>query len=120
VLTSLSFTDASPYVDGVSVDPELSSALSLVTSSNFLVVPLEMNVTGKYGDIMNMVDAIQKGERVVLIRDIGMDGGEVNNSTEVTMVISGDTYVLLDAASVPVVVTPDDGATTTDAGVVAE
>jgi len=120
VVTSLNFLDPLPYVDGVSVDPALGDALTLVNSSNFLTIPIEMNVTGDYGDVMNFVQSIQTGDRAVLVHDLSMDGGEVDNSTPVVMAISADTYVLLDAENAIVVEAPAEETPETDAGVVAE
>jgi len=100
-VTSLNFSSPTPFVEAAAEDEELASALTRVNSDNFLILPLDIQMTGKYGDIMDFINAIQVGPRLVLVHDLGMTDGVVKDSATVTMSASGEAFVLLDAASVP-------------------
>ena len=109
-VVSVSFQDPTPYIDGQSLDPELAGALGLVSSANFLVIPIELTVKGDYSKVMSFVDKLQHGDRIVLVHDLGMGEGGLGASDEVSIAISAETFVLLDSASVPSVEAPADPA----------
>jgi len=58
-----------------------------------------MSVAGNYEDVMNFIDTIQKGDRLVLVHSLGMSEGLAKSGERVQISISAETYVLLDAAN---------------------
>ena len=103
VISLAAFEDPTPSIPGSSTDPELSGALAQVTPENFLVVPLSMTIDGDYADVMNFIDDLQTGTRLVLVYEVAMAEGAAKAGSDVSISIAGQTFVLLDAASVPVV-----------------
>jgi len=102
-ITLAAFDDPAASLPGTSTDPELSNALSLVTPESFLVVPLSMSIRGEYTDVMNFIDDLQNGTRLVLVFEVSMPigDGRAKKGETVDISIAGETFVLLDAASVP-------------------
>ena len=98
-VVGVTFEDAEPYLPGDSQDPEVQGALAVVNSNNFLVIPMAMSVAGNYEDVMNFIDTIQKGDRLVLVHSLGMSEGLAKSGERVQISISAETYVLLDAAN---------------------
>jgi len=108
-VSSLAFQDATPYIDGQSVDPELAGVLGLVSSANFLVVPFETTIKGSVTKMMSFVDKLQTGDRIVLVHDLGMSS-EADEDGNYTLTMSSEAFVLLDSASVPAPEEPADPA----------
>jgi len=97
-----SFSDPEASIAGSSTDPELSAAMALVSPESFLVVPLSMTIHGEYTDVMNFIDDLQTGTRLVLVFEVTMPEGRAKKGETVDISIAGETFVLLDAADVPV------------------
>jgi len=95
------FEDPTPSIPGSSTDPELSAAFGQVSPESFLVVPLSMTIDGEYNDVMNFIDDLQTGTRLVLVYEVTMAEGAAKAGADVSIAIAGQTFVLLDAASVP-------------------
>jgi len=106
-VTSLTFQDATPYIDGQSLDPELAGVLGLVSSANLLVVPFDTTVKGEVSDLMSFVDKLQNGERIVLVHDLTL-GSEPDEDGNYTLTLASEAFVLLDSASVPAAEVPAD------------
>jgi len=99
---SLVFADPVPYTPGASEDPELVAALGLVNPSNFLVIAVDIGVTGKTKNVLNFMQAVQTGQRLFLLHNLEMTlEGIFAGDNVVEVKLSGQTFVLLDAASVP-------------------
>jgi len=107
---SLSFTEPTPFVEASSDDPELSAALSKVSPQNFLVVPVDIAVAGKYSDVMNFVDELQNGDRLLLVHDLLLSEGEVESSANVTLSLASEVFVMLEAENTPAIPGTDDEA----------
>ena len=100
---SIAFTEPTPFIEATSDDVELSAALSKVNPQNFLVVPVDIAVTGKYSDVMNFVDDLQNGDRLLLVHDLAMAEGEVESGSSVTLALATEVFVLLEVANTPAI-----------------
>lgn len=86
----------------------------LVTSANFIVIDVQLNVTGTRQEVLDFVQALQLGDRLFLINSLSVQGGdEVSEdgegepvATPYTGNISGYIYVLVDPKAPPPTVTP--------------
>ena len=101
-VTALTFADPVPYTPGASDDPELSVALGMVNPSNFLVIAVDVRVVGATTNVLNFIQAIQTGQRLFLLHNLQMDEGVFVGKLPIDVLLTGQTFVLLDAASVPV------------------
>jgi Tfp pilus assembly protein PilO len=113
----LAFADPIPYTPGDSVDPDVVASIPLVSTGNFFTVPVTMTLQGKYGDVMDFVDEVQHGTRLVLIHDLALNEGLAKKTSEVNFSVAGETYIVLGAADVPapaVVEAPVTDDTTTE------
>lgn len=67
---------------------------ALVTAANFVAVPISLSVDGSYDDVLDFVEGLQLGERLVMVTtfntSVAADSGNVTGS------ISAFVYVLLD------------------------
>lgn len=79
-------------------DQELAAALGSVTPENFLFIPVEQTVAGEHADVMNYVDALQKGERTFLVHDLSSPGLPAADA-QVEITFTGQIFVLLDGVS---------------------
>lgn len=149
-LTAISVSDAQPYVPVVVAPvvteatpaegtaptstpapttaptaTEVAAALApvpnkLITASNFVSVPISLTVSGSYGNVMDFIEGLQKGERLVMVTTFATSAAEAAPSAtqdaantppaasdQVTTTISTLIYVLLDpAAAVPIPAAP--------------
>ncbi|MBD8661138.1 hypothetical protein IFT72_13195 [Frigoribacterium sp. CFBP 8754] len=81
-----------------------------ITAANFSVVPVSITVEGSYSDALDFVAALQGGSRLFALETFGSSGSEEAGSEGAapdSWTVSGNVYVLLDAAS-----TPTDATTT--------
>ncbi|TBN57842.1 hypothetical protein EYE40_10820 [Glaciihabitans arcticus] len=121
---SVTFSDPSAYIEPIPVttedavpvetDPELATAMMSVNGSNFFIIPVEIAVTGKYKNVMDFVDSLQKGTRLFLVHGLSLDETTVEPNSPAEMTISGQVFVLLDGAGAPPVL--DAESTTTEEG----
>lgn len=110
VLNSISTGDgrvfAAPETQGNATTAEGASdsaedpSIAAVSKGNFVVVPIELRVTGAHAQVMDFIDALQKGPRLFLVTDLTVAedtaGGDVYSGS-----ISGYVYVLLDNGGAP-------------------
>ena len=108
---SISFSEPAPFAEATSDDPELSAALAKVSPQNFLVLPVDIAVTGKYGDVMDFVDDLQNGNRLILVHDLSLSEGEVSADADVTLALGTEVFVMLEAANTPAAPGTEDEAT---------
>lgn len=123
-LKSISVGDAKPYTPPVAPPtpaPSRSPAPSgtpgtaakapgvigatnpLITSANFIVIPVQLTVTGSYGNVLDFVSGLQTGQRLFLVSAFSSGASTVAGapSTNVTTVgtvdstVGGFMYVLV-------------------------
>jgi len=113
-IKSITITDAKPYTPSTQVpsgnasqEAPLPQTNSQITSTNFVVIPIQISVTGSYVNVLEFVNGIQMGQRLFLISTLSSAGsiiskGGVSNpspskstSGKVDASIGGYIYVLL-------------------------
>ncbi|TFD30319.1 hypothetical protein E3T40_15055 [Cryobacterium sp. TMT1-19] len=107
---------------------EVAAALApqpneLITGTNFVSVPISLSVTGSYGNVLDFLESLQKGTRLVMVTTFATSEGSATTpasggpipaaavgteatetaviSTDVVASIAGLIYVLLDPAASP-------------------
>lgn len=110
-LKSITVSDAKPYtpISQASGSGMTGSAQTnpKITTSNFVVVPVQITVTGDYGHVLNFVNDVQMGQRLMLVSTLTTTGStdskgvKGNPSTSggsqrVDSSLGGFIYVLLD------------------------
>ncbi|TFD17171.1 hypothetical protein [Cryobacterium sp. TMT2-23] len=107
---------------------EVAAALApvpnaLITASNFVSVPISLSVSGSYGNVLDFIEGLQKGTRLVMVTTFATTPAEASSSAapvatnsttvqapigsdQVTTTISALIYVLLN----PAAATPATGA----------
>ncbi|MBG6213154.1 Tfp pilus assembly protein PilO [Cryobacterium sp. CAN_C3] len=153
-LTGITVNDAQPYVPAVVAAPVVTAAVPaegstpvptaapvvptaaetaaalaptpspLITAANFVSVPISLTVDGNYGNVLDFLEGLQKGTRLVMVTtfsttgavvstapanaDAGSSAAEVTpaSSDAVTATISALIYVLLHADTNAVGATP--------------
>ena len=98
-LKSLMVSDAKPYTPTTQTNRN-------ITSANFVVVPVQITVTGDYGRVLSFVNDVQMGQRLVLVSSLTITGvtnskgvkgspSTTAGSQKVDSTIGGFIYVLL-------------------------
>ena len=86
-LKSLTVSDAKPYTPTTQTPAAGASKTSSpqtnskITSANFVVIPVQVSVTGDYGRVLSFVNDVQMGPRLVLVSSLTITGA--TNSTGV-------------------------------------
>lgn len=110
-LKSLTVSDAKPYTPASQTPASGTSKTNppqpnaKVSASNFVVVPVQISVTGDYGRVLSFVNDVQMGQRLVLVSSLTTTGatdakGAKGNSTttggsqKVDSTLGGFIYVL--------------------------
>ncbi len=112
-LKSLTVSDAKPYTPTTQISSAGASTTSgapqtnpRITSANFVVVPVQITVTGNYGRVLSFVNDVQMGQRLVLVSSLTTTGATNSKgvkgspsttagSQKVDSTIGGFIYVLL-------------------------
>jgi len=118
IVRSITVNDAKPYTPVELVAPTSGSETSgagaslttnpRVTSSNFIVIPVQFSVTGDYSRVLDFVHEVQVGPRLFLISNLssmgatdakavtsdGQSGPNILQKVDAT--VGGYVYVLLD------------------------
>jgi len=109
-LNSITVSDARPYSPVTQVTPAESSPAgspqtnSKITTENFVTIPVQISVTGDYGNVLNFVDDVQTGQRLILVSALSTSGSTDSRATKtrasggsqkVDSSIGGYIYVLL-------------------------
>ncbi|MHB1171406.1 MAG: hypothetical protein ACYCZY_02700 [Lacisediminihabitans sp.] len=97
---SASAAPAAPAAPTAPVLPPAPVAFTspLVTSSNFIAIPVSVTVRGQYGSVLGFVKAAQSGDRLFLVNGLAIrpvDASKVGPTAEFDGVLSGYVYVLL-------------------------
>lgn len=104
-----------PVAEGVEEpDAELSAARGGVNPESFLIIPLSINVSGTYGQVMDFVNRLQTGPRLTLVYNLSMSDGPALPDTPVELFITAQTFILLDSTPPPVEADPAIEAETTE------
>lgn len=92
IVRSITVNDAKPYTPVALVAPTSESGTSeastsittnpRITSSNFIVIPVQFSVTGDYSKVLDFVHAVQVGPRLFLISNLSSMGA--TDATAVT------------------------------------
>ncbi len=101
---SLTLGAATPYLPVAGTDqadPQFAAAVAALTPENLLVVPMDLAITGDYGDVMAFVSSIQGGERLVLVHDLALVTGAMASDSVAEYTLSGQLFVLTDASPAP-------------------
>jgi len=74
---------------------------SLISSANFITVPVTLEVQGSTAAVLAFTKSLQQGDRLVLVTKVDMtrEQGEGGVTDQFTMSLGGDMYVLETAAS---------------------
>jgi len=111
-LKSLTVSDAKPYTPTMQAPTAGASKTSSpqinpkITSVNFVVVPVQITVTGDYGRVLSFVNDVQMGQRLVLVSSLTTTGATnskgvkgspstTSSSQKVDSTLGGFIYVLL-------------------------
>ncbi len=111
-MKSITISDAKPYTPASQTRSTGSSTASppqsnpKITTSNFVVVPVQISVTGDYGRILSFVNDVQMGQRLILVSSLttigatdakGVKGNPstTGGSQKVDSTLGGFIYVLL-------------------------
>lgn len=127
-LTAISVSDAQPYLPEVA-DPAvvappstngsadrseptpsptgpgettLSGAAQrdLVTAEKFVAIPISLTVDGSYGNVLDFIEGLQKGDRLVMVTTFDVTAAAAETPDSVTATIAAFIYVLLDPIAV--------------------
>jgi Tfp pilus assembly protein PilO len=100
-VTGFTSADSVPFV------PSASAAANVpgdINGSNFLTVPITISTSGTRDQILDFVDELQSGERLILVSDVSVSIGEDGATTgEITALL----YVLTDVPLVDPNATPE-------------
>lgn len=102
-------TEPAPTVDAAPVAPAPPAAAApvvneLVTAANFVALPITLAVDGGYDKVLDFIEGVQKGERLVMVT--AFTTSTAAESGSVTATISAFVYVLLNAEEIAVAPTP--------------
>ncbi len=111
-LKSLTVSDAKPYTPTTQTPLAGASKTSSpqtnakITSANFVVVPVQITITGDYGSVLSFVNDVQMGQRLILVSSLTTTGATnskgvkgtpstTSGSQKVDSTLGGFIYVLL-------------------------
>lgn len=109
-LKSITVSDAKPYTPATQLANKSGTAASQtnpkITSKNFVIIPVQIGVTGDYGKVLDFVNDVQQGRRLFLVSALSSMGSTnakgVKGSPTITggaqrvdSSITGFIYVLL-------------------------
>ncbi len=109
---SLSVSDARQYAPASATlagssgkAPTPAKTSSLITSSNFVLVPVQFSISGDYPKVLNFVHDVQNGRRLFLVSTFSSAGATTTKATSlkdkgsqpVDSSITGFAYVILGA-----------------------
>jgi Tfp pilus assembly protein PilO len=99
-LTEFSSADALPYAPVVPVAtvPDATAAPSaLVTTDNFVAVPVTISVTGSFDAVLQFLEGLQNGQRLMTVTSFSSGTPSADAPDRVTGQIAGIVYVLLNS-----------------------
>jgi Tfp pilus assembly protein PilO len=100
-MKSISIDEAKPYTPNVgAVDSQSNTLISnpKITAANFVLIPVQLAVSGNYARVLDFVHSIQTANRLFLISNLGSSGSTSSEGLgKVDSTIGGYIYVLLDS-----------------------
>lgn len=101
----IQFNDAKPYsfvgqTPGAAGNQEPPPPLSnsKITSTNFVVIPMQISVTGIYSDVLDFLNAVQRGPRLCLITTLSTTGSTGAKAIGITPPLVADFSGRVDAS----------------------
>ena len=94
-LNSITVSDARPYSPVAQATPAKSSPAgspqtnSKITIENFVTIPVQISVTGDYGNVLNFVDDVQSGQRLILVSALSTSGSTDSKAAKTSTSPSG-------------------------------
>ena len=76
-------------------DAPAAASSSLVTTDNFVAVPITISVAGSFDAVLQFLDGLQDGERVMTVTAFNSSAPSADAPDQVTGQIAGLIYVLL-------------------------
>lgn len=112
IVKSISVSDAKPYSPSVATTGSAQSAAtnSKITSANFILIPVQLSVSGPYAKVLDFVHQVQIGSRLFFVSMLSSSGSTDTKGTanakrptaatpeKVDATIGGLVYVLLDSS----------------------
>ena len=109
IVKSISVNDAKPYLPAVASSGSAQSATtnSKITSANFILIPVQLSVSGPYAKVLDFVHQVQIGSRLFFVSMLSSSGStdtkgtsNANRATAATpekvdATVGGLVYVLL-------------------------
>ncbi|HEY4964552.1 MAG TPA: hypothetical protein VIH90_07725, partial [Candidatus Saccharimonadales bacterium] len=109
IIKSFSVNDAKPYAPSASTAGGTSTTTTnpKVTSANFVLVPIQLSVSGPYAKVLEFVHQLQIGSRLFFVSSLASSGSTDKNgapnpkkptagrSEQVDASVGGLVYVLL-------------------------
>jgi Tfp pilus assembly protein PilO len=107
---TITVSDAKPYSPSASSSgnvPAASANNPKITSTNFILIPVQLSVSGSYAKVLDFVHQVQTGSRLFFVSLLSSSGstdtkGTINAKSKVAVpervdaTIGGLVYVLLD------------------------
>ena len=111
IVKSISVSDAKPYSPSVATTGSAQSTTtnSKITSANFILIPVQLSVSGPYAKVLDFVHQVQIGSRLFFVSMLSSSGSTDTKGTtnakrataatpeKVDATIGGLVYVLLDS-----------------------
>lgn len=102
---SIQFNDAKPYSfigqtlgAGGKQEPPPPLSNSKITSTNFVVIPMQISVTGIYSDVLDFLNSVQVGPRLCLITTLSTTGSAGAKAIGITPPLIADFSGRVDAS----------------------
>jgi Tfp pilus assembly protein PilO len=108
LMKSIAVSDAKPYVPASGTGPVVTTGNPSITSANFILIPVQISVSGPYAKVLDFVHRVQTGSRLFFVSMLSSTGstdakGTANSKRstattpeKVDATIGGLMYVLLD------------------------
>ena len=111
IVKSISVSDAKPYSPAVATSGSAQSATtnSKITPANFILIPVQLSVSGPYAKVLDFVHQVQIGSRLFFVSMLSSSGSTDAKGTsnakrataatpeKVDATVGGLVYVLLDS-----------------------
>lgn len=94
-LNSITVSEARPYAPATQATPAKSTPAgspqtnSKITAENFVTIPVQISVTGDYGKVLDFVDDVQVGQRLILVSTLSTSGSIDSKATKTKANSSG-------------------------------
>ena len=104
-IKSIVVSDAKPYTlaaqapaNSGSKEPPAPESNTKINSANFVIIPLQVSISGKDADVLDFVNGIQNGQRLFLISTFTSAGSMGSGATSTIPPISKKTPGTVDAS----------------------